>query len=120
MTMLHVGHELPPGIDNVRQVLGVVAPESVLQNTDIVHLPSGVDGSPFDLEIAPNEAGFVPQVEPNWVIQHQRVSTPKWVRLATASIIAGHEADKNNLYHHYYDNSTVVLWLCSEFCNKSA
>ena len=48
--VLPVSHELHPGIDDVHRVLGIVAPESVLQNTDIVHLPSGVDGSPFDSE----------------------------------------------------------------------
>ena len=50
--MLPVSYELHPGIDDVRRVLGVVAPESVLQNTDIVHLPAGVDGSPFDSELS--------------------------------------------------------------------
>ena len=62
--MLPVPHELNPGIDDARTV-AVITPESALWNTNVVPVPSGVEGSPMESEITPNEAGFLPQVEAN-------------------------------------------------------
>ena len=61
---IDVPHELNPGMDDARPVT-VVALESVIRNTNVVPVPSGVEGSPVESEIAPNEAGFLPQVEAN-------------------------------------------------------
>ena len=56
-----VPHELNPGINDARPV-AIIAPESVLRNTGVVPVPSGVEGSPVESEIVPNKAGFLPQV----------------------------------------------------------
>ena len=37
-----------------------------------------------------------------FLIRHQ-VATPEWMQLTTLSIIAGQKADKNNVYHYFFN-----------------
>ena len=43
-------------------------------------------------------------------VQYQWVATPKWMHVATSSIVTGQKANKNNSYH-YYRNIMVVWWV---------
>jgi len=43
-----------------------------------------------------------------FLVQYQRVATPKWMHVATSSIVTGQKANKNNAYHYY--GNIMVVW----------
>lgn len=86
----------------------------------IIHLPSGVDGSPFDSETAPNEAGFVPQVELNFTQKEASLRRSFSVKekreyVVTVDAIIATGATRRqacamvNLPHNYYPRFKKVL-----------
>ena len=79
-----------------------------------------MDGSPFDSEIAPNEAGFVPQVEPNFTQKEASLRRSFSVKekreyvVAIDAIIATGATRRQactmvNLPHNYYPRFKKVL-----------
>ena len=79
-----------------------------------------MDGSPFDSEIAPNEAGFVPQVEPNFTQKEASLRRSFSVKekreyvVAIDAIIATGATRRQactmvNLPHNYYPHFKKVF-----------
>ena len=116
---INVPHELNPGIDDACPV-AVIAQGSVLRNTDIVPVPSGVEGSPVESEIAPNKAGFLPQVEAKSMCKEVTLRKSfsikekhKYIVAINALIAIGASCRQAcaivNLPHNYYPGFKKVL-----------